>query len=361
MTEPTTPTGPPLGPPPGPTGPTGVARVLDQLGWRGERRAAPFLSHALGAGGGVLVALGAIVLGADNADDGGSGTVGALLCALLIVAAIAVMLQSPGPARSGCVGAIALAVPGLWFFQTTIESISLSTTALQFLSFATFLVLFLVPPTRGRAILLGLALLFLWTLVVGEVAGTNKLTEIQTESSSEVIFDDGNFEDFDEDEETFPESNAETDAGVVSLIFGGGYLAAAWTLDRRRLVGLGTPFLAIGIAAAATGAIIVGVDAGAIGGGLIAVAVGLGVGFVGARGNDRRASVWLGALTAVAGVTVVIADIVDIDDSASAFAILAILVGAGIVVGAAFLSRLLGEPDDEQPDRAVPEQGAPAP
>ncbi|MGH9032608.1 MAG: hypothetical protein ACRDZV_10820, partial [Acidimicrobiia bacterium] len=317
---PAPPPGPPPAPPPGPggpAGPSGFARLLEQLGWRGERRAAPFLSHALGAGGGALLAVGVLVLGFDLGDDDGSTMPGALFCALLIAAAIVLLFRMPGPVRSGCVAALVLGVPGLWFFLTTIESSSGSTTALQLLSFASFLGLFLVPPTRGRAILLGLALLFLWSFVTGEVAGINKLAEIQTESSSDVIvsddFDDGDFEEFDEDEETFPESNAETDAGVVSLIFGGAYLAAAWVLDRRRLVGLGTPFVAIGIIAAATGVIIVGIDAGAIGGGVLAVAVGVGIGFVGARGFDRRASVWLGALTAVVGITVVIEDIVDLD------------------------------------------------
>jgi hypothetical protein len=360
MTVPRTP--PPPGPPPGPSGPTGFARLLDQLGWRGERRAAPFLSHALGAGGGALLAVGVLVLGFDLGDDNGSMMPGGLFMAVLVAAAIVLMFRLPGPGRSGCVAALVVAVPSLWFFLTAVESSSGSITALQLLTCASFVALFLLPPTRGRAVLLALALLFLWTFVVGEIAGTNKLSEIETQSSSEeiIVSPDGDFEDFDEDDETFPESSAQTDAGIVSLVFGAGYLVAAWAFDRRQLLGLGTPFVAVGILAAATGAIIVGVDAGAIGGGLLAVGVGLGVGFVGARGRDRRASVWLGALTAVIGITVVIADIFDIEDSASAFATLAMLVGAGIVVGAVFLSRFLDEPDDEQPDRPLPGQGAPA-
>jgi hypothetical protein len=301
-----------------------------------------------------------LVLGFDLGDDNGSTMPGALFCILLVAAAIAVMLRTPGPVRSGCVGALALGVPGLWFFATTIESSSGSLTAFQLLSFASFLALFLVPPTRGRAVFLGLALLLVWSFVTNEVAGTNEIANINFESSTSFESESLGGDDFEDDFGTTDEEEYETSAGIVSLLFGAGYLAAAWALDRRRLVGLGTPFVAIGIVAAATGAIIVGVDAGAIGGGLLAVAVGIGVGFVGARGNDRRASVWLGALTAVVGVTVVIADIFDIDDSASAFAALAMLVGAGIVVGAAFLSRLLDEPDDEQPDRPLPEQGAPA-
>jgi hypothetical protein len=253
-----------------------------------------------------------------------------------------------------------LAVPGLWFFATTLESSSGSVTPFQVLSFGAFLALFLVPPTRGRAIFLGLALLVLWSFAVTQIAGTSDLNDLNFESGStfdtgsETVggddfeeFDDDDFGTFDSDEEEF-----ETDAGAVSLLFGAGYLAAAWALDRRTLLGAGTPFIAVGVLAAIIGAIIVGADSGQIGGGLLAVAVGLGIGFVGARGRDRRASVWIGALTAVVGIAVVIEDIVDLEDSASEFAAFAILVGAGIVVGAAFLSRLLGEPDDEQPEPA---------
>jgi hypothetical protein len=353
MTEPTIP-GPPG--PAEPSGPPGFAAFLARLGWRGERRAAPFLSHAIGAGGGALLAIGVLVLGGDNSDDGTSGSVGALLCAALVIAAIVVMLRSPGPVRSGCVAALVLAVPGLWFFATTLESSSGSVTPFQVLAFASFLVLFLVPPTRGRGIFLGLALLLLWSFAVTRIAGTSELNEFNFDSGSSFEsegFGDDEFEDFDDDDfGTFDEDEDEfeTDAGAVSLLFGAGYLAGAWALDRRKLLGAGTPFVAVGVLAAVTGAIIVGADSGQVGGGLLAVAVGLGIGFVGARGRDRRASVWVGALTAVIGITVVIEDIVDIEDSASEFAAFAILVGAGIIVGAAFLSRLLGEPDDEQPE-----------
>jgi hypothetical protein len=336
------PSGPPAGPPPGPpAGPNRVLEWLDRLGWRGRRRAQPLLGHAIGAGGGALVAVGVIVLGIDSAEDDGSGGVGALLSVLLVVVALVVMLRTPGPVRSGCVAAVVIGAPSLWFFAITVESSSGSLTAFYLLSVASLTALYLLGPTRGRAVLLGVALLFVWGWIAGEVAGTNELGEIQTESSTS--FD----EDFEEEEE-FPESGAETDAGVVSLVIGAAYLAGAWWLDRQQRQGVATPFVVGGIVAAVTGAIIVGVDAGAIGGGILAVVVGLGIGYVGAVGRDRRASTWLGALTATVGVTVVVGDIVDPDDSAVAFAVFVMLVGAGIVVGAAFLSRLLGEPDDEE-------------
>jgi hypothetical protein len=358
MTDPTTPVGPPPVPPSGPTspsGPTGAAGFLDRIGWRGERRAAPFLSHALGAGGGALLAIGALVLGGEHSDDGTSGTVGAILCALLIAAAIVVMLRTPGPVRSGCVAALVLGVPGLWFFATTLESSSGSLTAFNLLGFASFFVLFLVPPTRGRGIFLGLALALLWSFVVTEVSGTSNLAEVNFESGTPFesdSFGDDDFDSFEDDDfGTFEdEEDFETDSGAISLMFGAAYLAAAWALDRKRLVGLATPFVAVGVIAAVTGAAIVGADSGQIGGGVLALAVGLAIGYVGSRGKDRRASVWIGALTAVIGVTVVIEDLVDLEDSATEFAIFALLVGAGIVVGAAFLSRLLEEPDDEQPE-----------
>lgn len=347
-----------------------IDRLADRVGWRGERRVAPFLSHALGAGGGALVALGVLVLGFDYAEDDASGTLGAALCVLLVVAALIAMTRVPAPARSSCVAAVVIAAPGLWFFAITVESASGSLTGFYLISIVTLLTLFLIGPTRGRAILLGVALLFLWGWVTGEFADVNKLGEIQTSSAPTPVdagttgdgtraaiggdedfedFDDEEFEDFDfEEEEEFPESGAETDAGIVSLLIGASYLAATWVLDRRRLHGLATPFVAVGAIAAITGAIIVGIDAGEIGGGLLAVAVGGGLGWVAAQGSHRRATTWIGALTATIGITVVVNEIADVDDSAVGFAILVIIVGAAMAVGAAFLARFLSEPDDEE-------------
>lgn len=344
----------------------GIDRLAGQVGWRGRRRVAPFLSHALGAGGGALVALGVLVLGFDYAEDDASGTLGAALCALLVIAALIVMTRAPAPGRSACVAAVVIAAPGLWFFAITVESSTGSLTGFYLLSIITLTVLFLVGPTRGRAILLGVALLFLWGWITGEFADTNKLGEIQT-SSAPAPADTGNagdgsragfgggedFEEFDEDfefedEEEFPESGAETDAGIVSLLIGAAYLAATWLLDKRGLHGLATPFVAVGAVATITGAIIVGVDAGEVGGGLLAVAVGGGLGWVAAQGSsNRRASTWIGALTATIGITVVVNDIADVDDSAAGFAILVIILGAAVTVGATFLGRFLGEPGDE--------------
>ncbi|HUF85056.1 MAG TPA: hypothetical protein VMQ81_10740 [Acidimicrobiia bacterium] len=349
-----------------------VDRLAGQVGWRGQRRVAPFLSHALGAGGGALVALGVLVLGFDYAEDDASGSLGAALCALLVVAALVAMTRVPAPARSACVAAAVIAAPGLWFFLITVESSAGSLTGFYVLSIGTLVTLFLVGPTRGRAVLLGVALLFLWGWVVGEFADINKLGEIQTSSAPVNAenagdgaraafggdddfedfddFDDEEFEDFDfEEAEEFPVSGAETDAGIVSLLFGAAYLAATWLLDKRRLHGLATPFVAVGAIAAITGAIIVGIDAGAIGGGLLAVAVGGGLGWVAAEGGShRRATTWIGALTATIGITVVVNDIADVDDSAVGFAILVIILGAAVAVGATFLGRFLGEPEDEQ-------------
>jgi hypothetical protein len=347
-----------------------IDRLAGQVGWRGRSRVAPFLSHALGAGGGALVALGVLVLGFDYAEDDSSGTLGAALCAVLLVAALIVMTRVPAPARSACVAAVVIAAPGLWFFAITVESSSGALTGFYLLSIATLVALFLVGPTRGRAVLLGVALLFLWGWVVGEFAGTSKLGEIETSSapapadsgtagdSARAAFGgDEDFEDFEdfedeefdfEDEEEFPESGAETDAGIVSLLIGAAYLAGAWLLDKRQLHGLATPFVAVGAIAAITGAIIIGVDAGEIGGGLLAVAVGGGLGWVAAQGSHRRATTWIGALTATIGITVVVNDIADVDDSAVGFAILVIILGGAVAVGATFLGRYLNEPDDEE-------------
>ena len=325
----------------------GIDRLAGQLGWRARHRAAPFLSHALGAGGGALLAVGVVVLGIHFGEDDNSGTPGAVLSAALVIAALVLMSRLPAAARSACIAAIVIGVPSTWFFLITVESSTASTTGAQLLSAGVLLVLFLFGPTRGRAVLLGASLLFAANLVVGEIGGVNELGAFDDQSS----FGDEDFDTGFEEDKEFPEG--ESDAGVAALVIGGGYLAAAWALDKRGLRGGATPFVAVGIFAAVSGAIIVGVDAGAVGGGLLAVAVGVGVGWVGAQGHHRRASVWLGAITGTVGITVVVNDIADVDDSALGFAILALLLGAAIVVGSVFLGPALGEPDEQPEEEAA--------
>ncbi len=93
--------------------------------------------------------------------------------------------------------------------------------------------------------------------------------------------------------------------GVVSLLFGIGYLGALFLLDRARWHGLATAFVIPGFVALTTGAQSLGnASHHAWVGGLLTFAVGLGIGVVGDR-TRRRFTTWAGGVTASLGALIV--------------------------------------------------------
>src|SRR4029079_7652104 len=92
---------------------------------------------------------------------------------LLIVAALAAGYFVRGPVRSAAVAALVCAIPQVWAFAMLGDGQPGDRgdyRIILLLSVATYVVFYLLSWTRGRAILLGLALLLFTNWIVFEVA-----------------------------------------------------------------------------------------------------------------------------------------------------------------------------------------------
>jgi MFS family permease len=133
--------------------------------------------------------------------------------------------------------------------------------------------------------------------------------------------------------------NRALEIGLVSLLFGALYLAAVRILDFRRLTALGTAFVLPAVAALIVAAVALGVETeSAAMGGLITIAVGIGVGVVGFLDPDRRFTTWAGGAIASVGALIVAADVAPESNPAGDNLD---LIGAGLVVVAFGLGVIL--------------------
>jgi len=376
-------------------------------GWRARRRPIPQLGHLLGAAGGALAMLGPIVYGGESSDGGASGTTGAVLCLLAVVAALVAMHWAPGPVRAGCTSVVAVGIPAFWIFLLVVDTSPAESTTVFAAVLLSYAVVWAAGPARGRGILLALALLVAWNWAVSEVgdfdtsgstrpvagsivgadptdvpglvtaaAWPTRVEPARHDSASPTAdidpvgdfdsdfdsdFDDDFDDDFETDFETDFDFDEELDAdfgespfgpkggeiGGVSLFFGVAYLGAAWASDRRGRAGLASPLAGVGLVAALSGAAVLGIDSEqAWLAGLLVALVGLGVAWVGSRAT-RRATTWLGAAAVAVGVGVVCGDIAD--DSTDTFALLAVVGGTLITA----LGWLLTRWQPEHPDGDV--------
>lgn len=317
--------------------------LRDRLGWRAERRPEPGFGHVLAAGGGAFAVFATVALIIEIGGDDLTAP-GALLSLALGAAAFVLAVKvDTGPVRSAAMAVIVLCVPLVWFFAFYGDGdTSGSTAGVYLLIVATYLVLYVVAWTRGRAILLGLALLFLFGWITAEIQGDSTLVPFQTtvEGQTDTPFPatDPTFDD----SSPFDEPDT-TGSSIAALLLGGAALGAGAALDRRGLRGTATPFIAVGALYAIFGATALGSEGSVIAGGLLAALAGAAVGLVGGVGEHRRGSTWIGVLTVVGGLAAVIGDLAD---SMLGFAGLAALVAAGLcAIGLAVAPRL-----DEAPD-----------
>jgi hypothetical protein len=368
--------------------------------WRFQRRGTPWFGHALAAGGGALIAIGLIAIGGDVYPEGSDdpGWVGALLSLALVVVAYVVMLRAPSLVRSACTAAIAIGVaaaiaflvfPGVdgfddlrGFFVVTI---------------AAWVAAFLVGPTRGRSLFLGLALLLLFVWVEVEVTDIPVVdaffdpfgvaTEFDGGAESFDSFDEPGEDPFGEDsfgDDPFPEDPfGETpldetpfadpteiedpnwgEQGAVAGMFAVVYLLAVAVLDNRGRHGIATAFVLPGIVALSYAVSALGSEADSVYvGALLSVAAGLFAGAVGAR-THRRFTVWWGAFFATVGALLFAGQITDDtaggddgDNIATVFGLLAVVFGLVMVTLALAVRQVLGEPaaGDDEPVRPLAE------
>ncbi len=381
--------------PPGAPGPVVLDAARRWLGWRTRIRPFPALTGALGAAGGLLVVVGVIALGADQATDDGSGTAGAAFCAVTILVALVAMIVGTEPVRAGAVAATVVAVPAFWVFLLAVDASGDPSSAIEVLTLISWVVLFFAPPAKGRAVFLAGSVALLWLFVVDQVAEADPFDGFQSSSGS-VTFEsepgpvfpedapfsdedfppppqlDQEFDSFDGDaiiqeEQPFDSDHPDRPPGIVSMVFGLVYLAVAWALDRRGLAGAGTPFILVGAIALAAGSIGATPDVPWLAGVLVLATGALTV-LIAAQAR-RRGSAWLGLLLVVGGAIAFAGDL--FQDSVTGFGLLTLGVGVLIVVGSAFLAarpvlRLGPEPltDDEVlefTDTGKVERSAPEP
>jgi hypothetical protein len=308
------------------------SNLLARLGWRAERRPEPGFAHVLGAGAGVFIVFATFFVIAEVTGD--DPTVpGALFNLALLVVALLVGAQIAGPVRTGAVAVAVLTVPLVWGF-TLFGSGSGGdgdTRAFYALTIVSYAVLYLLLWTKGRGILLGLALLLLFSWIVGEIDNGPGLVpftgQFSSQTSTSFTNPDGGFS-LNSGRESDAGNNV-TETSIASLVIGLVYLAAAAALDRKKLAGAATPFIFVGLVATISGAVLLAARESAIAGGLLLAAAGLIVGLVGGLGTDRRFSTWIGVILIVIGLSIVVSDVGDSNlGFAGLFALMALGVGS---------------------------------
>jgi hypothetical protein len=141
-----------------------------------RERPRPSFAVALSAGGGVIVAIGVLLLAVDVFTRTDDGWVGALFFVVLAAIASVGLLVLPPAAHPGCVSALAASVPAVYGFLIFPSTDSFGDIRLFFaLTIATWLLFFAVSTSRGRPILLALAAALLYVWMVAEVADVDRI------------------------------------------------------------------------------------------------------------------------------------------------------------------------------------------
>jgi hypothetical protein len=328
-----------------------VVRV-PRLGERTVRRPEPAFAHVLGAAAGAfaVVAIVAFVVEVSSSDPTAPG-VG--FDAALAVLAFVLGFRAPGPLRSAAVTILVLAIPVTWFFALFGDGGGGrdEIRGLYLLTLATYLVLYLVGWTRGRAVLLAGVLVFFAAWVTFEFAGDSASVfpfqdQVSTPFSVPGSTSGSGGTSFGSSgtSVTVNGSSTNDDAATAALVVGVVFLVAGAVLDRRGLAGAATPFIGVGAVEAIAGSISLGSGNGTLAAGLLAAAAGALIGVIGARGQGRRGSTWLGVLTVFGGLVAVLVDIAP--SSAAAIGGIALGFAVGLGALAVWLAPRLGEPDD---------------
>ena len=303
-----------------------------RLGWRAERRPEPGFAHTLGAAAAAFAVFAVFfVIQEVASDDATAPGVGFYL--LLGIAAFLGGAQMGGPLRAAAVTAIVFAVPLIWLFAFVGDGEGGSGTVrvLYVLIILSYLALYVFTWTKGHAILLGLALLLLVSWVVWEIDSSAGPAPFQDQISNISNNSDSPFGGSGDTGSGRSGSSDKTDeTAAAALVLGLVYLGAAATLDRKKLAGIATPFIAVGGISTVVGSIVLVRDSSATAGGLTLALSGAIVGMIGGLGLNRRFSTWFGVLLVVIGLSIVVGDNIHSNlGSAGVFAVLAAAVGLG--------------------------------
>jgi hypothetical protein len=241
-----------------------------------------------------------LVWAVDIVDDARLGAVA--LAALLVAAGYLVIAAQPIARPTGVVlvAAGAGAAPPLLLIDADTSSF----TGVLALMTLLWVGAWLVPLTKGRPLLLGLALAGGWLLLVDAT-------------------------DDDLSPGPFLYRFASNTPAYVSLLVGSALLFVAWSSDRRGRAVLATPFVVVGDVAVVVGAAGVTRDLSEAGGSLFVILVGVGVGLVGHLGA-RRFTTWLGAAVVASGIVGLVGSAIGDDPSPAAIASALAVAGAAL-------------------------------
>jgi hypothetical protein len=260
------------------------------------------------------------------------------LAVIVVGVGLAARFRS-GPLAAGGVAASAVALPPFVFFLTFSDTSPPSFNSILFISTAGWLAAYLVGPSRGHTLYLGIALvgLWLWFLEVTEKLfsfPTDFLAGLAQTASGDVL---GGTPATSLDASAAPDAS---NIGVYSVGFAIAYLVVARVLDRRGARGMATPFVFGGIVTLVIGIAALGDDLEAIGTGAAFTVAGLALCYFGAT-ESRRATNWSGAILIFFGVTTIVADPFD---SPSTFGLVEIIVGLGVIAVAHAVAQHWHEP-----------------
>ncbi len=307
---------------------------------RSERRPTPRFTVLLAVAGALLMTVGP--LAAASVAEVSDGLMTVLFLLLLGGGYALVWLFRNGPLATAGATASAIALPMLLAVAFDSDSGSGNVGLVLLLSFAGWLAAYLVGPGRGHVVYAGFAMTGLGLWLVDKVGGSGELSD----PTVPVLW------------------------GFV--IIGALWLGAGYGLDKLNLAGVATAFVGSGAAfvvtagfwvMAMTGATAMGdvagdnpFSSGSFGGsigsddyaglilpGVALLAVGVGAIRYGV-GASRRATAWVGTFAfAIGGFSL----ITGLFSSNGALLVIAmVLIGAGVVAGAWFLSGPLGEADE---------------
>jgi hypothetical protein len=342
------PQSPPLPPPRGPG-------ITINLGERARRRPEARLGTAL-AGAGIGLAIVGVLLwsftylvqgiaesfdgngGGGNADSRRYLGVG-LSFGIVVVGYYLAIRWKQGPLATAGVAASAIGVPvALAFLSFSLNSgTPFSTDAVVLVSILVWLLSYLfVPGTRGHTFYLGLTAVFFWGYLLdkAEPSAVSGLT------SGSVAFGTG---------DTVGGSTSADPATIaaISLIFGLGYYALAFLLDRKGRPGPAVAFVVSGLVATSVGIAAASDDVKQIGSGVLLIVLGLVIATFAARAA-RRFTTWIWSAGVALGLALIITKLVGSDQLALGGALL-IVGGFGLAFAGHALTDALGEPDELTP------------
>ena len=334
---------------------------------RAQRRAEPRMWVAIAAVGCAVAVIGLFLISGDaqdgDGDGNGSPVTGIVLSLLVVLAGYALMhLLREAPAASAGVTAVILGLPGLALFLT-LDADDVPPFSIElFLGLPALVwgISYLVGPGRGRPVLAGFALLFAWLFVLqvvedpfaSEGFGVFEPTIIEDEFG-EPAFPEDDFGDVEdefgdiESQPSFEDSGpSATTIGWISVFFGTAYFVASRLLDKRKLVGLATPFVFAGHVALITGISALS-DLGPGGVGAVLVIAGVLVARVGAV-SGRRLTTIVGAVEIGLGAVIVLGDAME-ESSATSFGVAMFVLGAIVAAVAQLLQISTDEPSQTTP------------